>query len=278
MASKTLVSWAQEHGFYDPAKDGAFNFAKAYIRNDERDLTYNYPRVWQIQKMLTPSLKQNITQGTTFPVFATPEKKVTLADMKSILRNHYEAGELMSHDPYSKGLNSKEEYRPVSVFRAQNTHILQVRPDLPQAIAQINWFALGMSDLSVYVPFYQGLSKFPTSYTAATDEADDVSAYWKFRKLQTLVMTDYPKLAPIVKKAYGAFEADLAKRQAAFEKDYVKTVKTNPKAAQKALDAFSIKAMTDAENLTEDLMNQLFTVRTEDIQKVNFFANRSKKD
>ena len=91
-------------------------------------------------------------------------------------------------------------------------------------------------------------------------------------------MTDYPKLAPIVKKAYGAFEADLAKRQAAFEKDYVKTVKTNPKAAQKALDAFSIKAMTDAENLTEDLMNQLFTVRTEDIQKVNFFANRSKKD
>ena len=97
-------------------------------------------------------------------------------------------------------------------------------------------------------------------------------------RLQTLVMTDYPKLAPIVKKAYGAFEADLAKRQAAFEKDYVKTVKTNPKAAQKALDAFSIKAMTDAENLTEDLMNQLFTVRTEDIQKVNFFANRSKKD
>ena len=111
-----------------------------------------------------------------------------------------------------------------------------------------------------------------------TDKADSKSLYWKFRKLQTLVMTDYPKLAPIVKKAYGAFEADLAKRQAAFEKDYVKTVKTNPKAAQKALDAFSIKAMTDAENLTEDLMNQLFTVRTEDIQKVNFFANRSKKD
>ena len=103
MASKTLVSWAQEHGFYDPAKDGAFNFAKAYIRNDERDLTYNYPRVWQIQKMLTPSLKQNITQGTTFPVFATPEKKVTLADMKAILRNHYEAGELMSQGLKQQG-------------------------------------------------------------------------------------------------------------------------------------------------------------------------------
>ena len=36
--------------------------------------------------------------------------------------------------------------------------------------------------------------------------------------------------------------------------------------------------MADAEALTEDLLNQVFTVRTEDIQKVNFFANRSKKD
>ena len=201
MASKTLVSWAQEHGFYDPKKDGAFNFAKAYIRNDDRDVTYNYPRVWQIQKMLTPSLKQDIAQGSSFPVFAAPEKKVTLADMKAILRNHYEAGELINHDPYSKGLRGDEPYRPISVFRAQNTHVLQVRPELPQAIGQINWFALGMSDLSVYVPFYHGLTQFPKSYTAATDEADDESAYWKFRKLQTLVMTDYPTLAPIVKQS-----------------------------------------------------------------------------
>lgn len=278
MASKTLVSWAQEHGFYDPAKDGAFNFAKAYIRNDERDLTYNYPRVWQIQKMLTPSLKQNITQGTTFPVFATPEKKVTLADMKAILRNHYEAGELMSHDPYSKGLNSKEEYRPVSVFRAQNTHILQVRPDLPQAIAQINWFALGMSDLSVYVPFYQGLSKFPTSYTAATDEADDVSAYWKFRKLQTLVMTDYPTLAPIVKKAFAEFEAETEKKQARFEAKYVKLVKTDPKAAAKLLDDFNLGIAEDAVALAGRLTNKVYTQRTKDIQATVPFKNRKKND
>ena len=35
---------------------------------------------------------------------------------------------------------------------------------------------------------------------------------------------------------------------------------------------------SDAEALTADLMNQVFTIRTADIQKDNFFANRKKKD
>ena len=278
MASKTLVSWAQNHGFYDPKKDGEFNFAKAYIRNDERDFTYNYPRVWQIQKMLTPSLQQDIRKGTQFPVFAAPEKKVTLADMKAILRNHYETGELMSHDPYTKGLRGDEPYRPVSVFRAQNTHVLQVRPDLPQAIGQINWFALGMSDLSVYVPFYQGLSKFPKSYTFATDEADDESAYWKFRKLQTLVMTDYPALAPVVKTAFADFEAQTEEKRLAFEAEYLKLAESDPKAAAKLLDDFNLAVADEALALTGKLTNKIYTLRTKAIEAAVPFKNRKKND
>ncbi|WP_288594443.1 C69 family dipeptidase [uncultured Sutterella sp.] len=278
MASATLVSWAQEHGFYDPKKDGAFNFAEAYIRNDDRDVTYNYPRVWQIQKMLTPSLKQDIAQGTSFPVFAAPEKKVTLADMKAILRNHYEAGELISHDPYSKGLRGDEPYRPISVFRAQNTHVLQVRPELPQAIGQINWFALGMSDLSVYVPFYQGLTQFPKSYSSATDEADDESAYWKFRKLQTLVMTDYPTLAPIVKQSFAEFEAQTEEKCRAFEAEYLKLAKSNPQVASKLLDDFNLGIANEAVALAGKLTNKIYTQRTKDIEAAAPFKNRKKND
>ena len=155
---------------------------------------------------------------------------------------------------------------------------MQVRPWLPKAIGEVTYLAMGMADLSVYVPIYSGMSAYPKHWGEGTDKADSSSLYWKFRKLQTLVMTDYPKLAPIVTKAYADFEKDLAKRQAAFEAEYVKTVKTDPKKAQADLDHFSIQAMADAEALTEDLLNQVFTVRTEDIQKVNFFANRSKKD
>ncbi|WP_443743879.1 C69 family dipeptidase [Sutterella sp.] len=279
LASKTLVEWAVKNGFYDPKKDGEFNFSKAYTRDDYRDRDYNDPRVWQIQKILTPSLKQDVSAGRTFPVWATPEKKVTVDDLKAIMRNHYQAGELASHDPYTNGLKGDAEpFRPISVFRTYESHLMQVRPWLPQAIGNVTYLAMGMADLSVYVPVYSGMSAYPEHWGMGTDKADSKSLYWKFRKLQTLVMTDYPKLAPVVKKAYAAFEADLAKRQAAFEAEYVKLVKTDAAAAQKKLDEFSIQAMTDAENLTESLTNEVFTIRTTDIQKANFFANRSKKD
>lgn len=279
LGSKDLVSFAEKHGFYNAKRDGAFNFSKAYTRNDDRDRDYNDPRVWQIQKLLTPSLEQKVTDGRNFPVWATPDKKVTLADMKAILRNHYEAGQLASHDPYTNGLKGDSEpYRPVSVFRTYESHVMQVRPNLPREIGEVTYLAMGMADLSVYVPIYSGMSAYPKHWGQGTDKADDSSLYWKFRKLQTLVMTDYPTLAPVVKKGYAAFEAELAERQAAFEADYVKLVKTDKVAAQKALDAFCVKAMDDAEAVTASLMNEVFTIRTTDIQKANFFANRKKKD
>lgn len=278
LASKTLVSWATEHGFYNPEKDGAFNFSKAYTRDDARDRDYNDPRVWQIQKLLTPSLTQDITQGRSFPVYAKPDQKVTLADLKAIMRNHYEAGELASHDPYTHGLRGDEPYRPISVFRTYESHVMQVRHWLPQEIGEVNYVAMGMADLSVYVPYYQGLKAYPAEYGMGTDKADSKSLYWKYRKLQTLVMTDYPKLAPIVKKAYAQFEADTAQKQKAFEDQYMKYYKTNKARASQLLQKFNLEVMRSAEALTEDLTNQIFTIRTADIQKANFFANRQKKD
>ena len=84
------------------------------------------------------------------------------------------------------------------------------------------YLAMGMADLSVYVPFYHGLDAYPAHYGMGTNQADSQSLYWKYRKLQTLVMTDYPKLAPVVKEAYKKFEADTAVKQKAFEEDYLK--------------------------------------------------------
>lgn len=67
-------------------------------------------------------------------------------------------------------------------------------------IGETTYIGLGMADLTAFVPYYSGLKAYPANYTMGTDKADDQSIYWKYRKLQTLTMTDYPKLAPIVKK------------------------------------------------------------------------------
>lgn len=44
------------------------------------------------------------------------------------------------------------------------------------------------------------------------------------------------------------------------------------------LNDWNLKVMAEAEKLTEDLTNQVFTIRTTDIENANFFANKSKKD
>ena len=155
---------------------------------------------------------------------------------------------------------------------------MQVRPWLPKEIGETTYIGLGMAELTAFVPYYSGLKAYPANYTMGTDKADDQSIYWKYRKLQTLTMTDYPKLAPIVKKAYKAWEDKVAKEQKEVEAEYLKMAKTDKPAADKMLNDFNLRIMADAEKLTEDLTNQLFTIRTKDIQSDIFFANAAKKD
>lgn len=275
LGSKNLVEFAVEKGLYTPEKDGAFNFSKAYTRDDSRDRVYNDPRVWVIQQQYNPSLEQDVSDGRNFEPFLTPEKKVSVEEAKATLRNHFEG---TKHDPYTNGLNGKESWRPVSVFRTYEAHVMQVRPDLPQEIGQVTYVGLGMADLTAFVPYYSGLEAYPAHYAMGTDKADNDSVYWKYRKLQTLVMTDYPTLAPIVKKAYGEWEAKTALEQKEMEANYLEMAKTDKAAANKMLNDFNLRIMADAEKLTEDLTNELFTVQTTNIQDDIFFANQSKKD
>lgn len=275
LGSKNLVEFAVEKGLYDPEKEGVFNFSKAYTRDDERDRTYNDPRVWVIQQQFNPSLKQTVDDGRNFAPLLTPEKKVSVEEAKAMLRNHFEGTE---HDPYTNGLNDQEPWRPISVFRTYEAHVMQVRPELPQEIGEVTYVGLGMADLTAFVPYYSGLKAYPQHYGIGNNQADSDSIYWKYRKLQTLVMTDYPKLAPIVKKAYQEWEAKTALEQKEMEAKYLTMMKTDKANADKMLNEFNLGVMADAEKLTESLMNELFTVRTKDIQSDIFFANKSKKD
>ncbi len=274
MGSSTVISWAQKNGFYDPAK-GKFDFAAAYTRNDSRDRQYNDPRVWQIQRMFNPSLVQEVDDGRDFPVFLKPERKLTVQDLEAVMRNHYDNSE---HDPYSFGLDGKEPWRPVCVFRTYESHVLQVRPWMPKEIGNVIYVAFGMADLSCYMPFYQGLKSLPEQYREGTDKADSKSIYWKFRKVQTLAMMNYQLLAPIVKETYAKHEQEMTAKQAELEKKYLELVKTDQKAADELLQKTNLELLASTEALADSLLNNLFTVATEGVQKEVFFANRKQKD
>ena len=265
LASADLIEFAEKHGLYNPAQ-GAFDFHVAYARDVVLDTTYNYPRVWGLQQLFSPEIKNDVTKNT-FPVFAKPAHKITLTELRTAFRFHYDNTE---HDPYLNS-NPKEPYRPVSIFRTTQTHLLQVRPELPQAIGCINYVAMGMADLSVFLPLYQGITSYPEAYTKGNGESSADSAYWKFRKIMVLGMTNYNKYAPIIKEAYAKFEAETDQRQREMEEEYLRIYKTQPLHAQDLLQAFSDKILNSALDLADRLQEKLFTLMTQDIQQEYLF-------
>ena len=265
LASADLIEFAEKHGLYNPAQ-GAFDFHEAYARDIKLDTTYNYPRVWGLQQFFSPEIKNDVTKNT-FPVFAKAAHKVTLTELRTAFRFHYDNTE---HDPYLNS-NPKEPYRPVSIFRTTQTHLLQVRPGLPQAIGCVNYVAMGMADLGVFLPLYQGITSYPEAYTKGNGESSDDSAYWKFRKIMVLGMTNYNKYAPIIKEAYAKFEAETDQRQREMEEEYLRIYKTQPLHAQDMLQAFSDKILNSALDLADRLQEKLFTLMTQDIQQEYLF-------
>ena len=265
LASADLIEFAEKHGLYNPA-EGAFDFHEAYARDIKLDTTYNYPRVWGLQQLFSPEIKNDVTKNT-FPVFAKAAHKVTLTELRTAFRFHYDNTE---HDPYLN-CNPKEPYRPVSIFRTTQTHLLQVRPELPQAIGCVNYVAMGMADLGVFLPLYQGITSYPEAYTKGNGESSADSAYWKFRKIMVLGMTNYNKYAPIIKEAYAKFEAETDQRQREMEEEYLRIYKTQPLHAQDLLQAFSDKILNSALDLADRLQEKLFTLMTQDIQQEYLF-------
>ena len=265
LASADLIEFAEKHGLYNPAQ-GSFDFHEAYARDIKLDTTYNYPRVWGLQQLFSPEIKNDVTKNT-FPVFAKAAHKVTLTELRTAFRFHYDNTE---HDPYLNS-NPKEPYRPVSIFRTTQTHLLQVRPELPQAIGCVNYVAMGMADLGVFLPLYQGITSYPEAYTKGNGESSADSAYWKFRKVMALGMINYNKYAPIIKEAYAKFEAETDQRQREMEEEYLRIYKTQPLHAQDLLQAFSDKILNSALDLADRLQEKLFTLMTQDIQQEYLF-------
>jgi dipeptidase len=266
MASKGLVDFAVKSGLAQARTDGKFDFFKAYTEDGPSNLYYNYYRVWTVQGMYTPSLKSMSYKDGVAPVFLKPDHALSVTDVETALQNHYQGTEF---EPYFNQ-NPKAKYRPISVFRAQESHVLALRDKLPLPIANVEYLELGMTALGIYVPFYQG-SVIPASYQTNDDKADSTSAWWKAHKLQALVMQNFPAYAPMVKDGFAKLNVSIQQQQVTFEQAYLKEYAKSPKKAQKLLDNFTTKTVTQVDALTEKLTNDVLTQMSIDVNAKYMF-------
>ncbi|PWF99897.1 C69 family dipeptidase [Levilactobacillus bambusae] len=173
----------------NPDQQG-WNFRHIFGTSNEKDRHYNTPRVWFAQRYLNPEIDQD-PESSDLPFIRRTEKKIAVEDVEYILSSHYNE---TIYDPLGKlgTPETRTKYRPISMNRTQNSHVLQLRNDVSADRSAIFWLCFGVPAFSPYVPFFANATDTDATYANTPMKIEDgKSAYWMYRTLSMLVESHY---------------------------------------------------------------------------------------
>ncbi|WP_125702525.1 C69 family dipeptidase [Lacticaseibacillus daqingensis] len=154
-----------------------------------KDTRYNNPRAWYGQKYFNPEFDTTpIDQD--LPFICRTDHKISIEDVKLVLSSHYQN---TPYDVYgTQGTpEQKKLYRPIGINRNQELHILQIRNNVPAALAGIHWLAFGPNTFNAVIPFYANVTDTPATYRDTTGEFDATKMYWLSNLMAVFGDTDF---------------------------------------------------------------------------------------
>ena len=155
-----------------------YHLAKSVTNNTRED--YNNMRNWAGMTILAPSLAGEYDSDEFYPLFYSPDEKVSVLTVMDIYRNRYEG------TPLDVTLPGNEENRVIGTERPSQIHILQTFPDWPAECSSIDWLALGNTEHSVFIPFFSGITDTAPAYHLDGDTYNPDGAFWKFKSICTI--------------------------------------------------------------------------------------------
>jgi dipeptidase len=189
LASKGIIKYAVSRGWYDPQKDGPFDFAAVYSNPNSASSYSNFGRQWSGFNYVTA---KTIKICPKLPFSVVPKRKVSVADIMRILRHDYKGTIIESsssqRSPQRSGI-------PLCNDGTQTSFIAQLRKDKPLDIGLVYWMCLSSPRTSFYIPYHFGISKFPTGFALESQrplkaffeemldrpfQADPLKAFWIF--------------------------------------------------------------------------------------------------
>lgn len=237
--SPDIIPYAIERGWYDPAKDGAFSFRKAYAAPGSYDHTDNILRAWLPACKLTG--KEYKKAAEDLPFSFEPTEKVSLRTLMNILSSHY------YDEPWKAATPDTRHGVRGSICHNSTQYgaVFQLRSDMPVEIGAVVWIAPYNPCMQVFVPWYVGMDSVPADYarydhyaTAITNHFVDVKgfrekypekAYWKYCDFSERIRDDYTSRYPTeVKLKREQAQQELLKQQRAFEMQMKKLYRKNP--------------------------------------------------
>jgi len=251
--SDNLWEVAERSGaaIYSERAEGLLDFAMTY-GPDEFDAEdpskmkkpeYSTDRIWRVFNVVAPSNKFERSHnfwGDNLPFSVEVEKKVTVEDIMSLNRDHYEGSELDLTKGFAAGpFGSPIRYDPgfgypgqtgdeanendltkwdrmnggfpraIGIMRTSWHLIAQCRPNLPKDVAGIMWYGQYQPSAGAYAPLYGAMSEVPKMYTRGSlYEYSDESSFWKFCTVGNYIQLAWKYMFPDVQAKQQELEAE----------------------------------------------------------------------
>lgn len=181
MLASGLLNFIEQHHLNTGLK--GLNFRNIFGTQTVFDHHYNTPRVWYGQRLLNPEIEQD-PMSDDLPFLRQASRKIGPEDIGRILSSHYQE---TPYDPLGSGSEKERTaFRAISLNRTQDSHILQIRPYVPEELAGIQWIQLA-GTFAPYVPFYTNITSVPESYAVTPMKLSLASAYWLYKTIPVIV-------------------------------------------------------------------------------------------
>ncbi len=281
ICSPGLIDYAVKRGWYKPGNGKKFDFALAYSPEKYHYHPSNTHRQWNMARLLNknfPITWKEAEKGI-MPVSVKPDHKLSLKDVMKIFRNHYEGTDLDKSDGYRNSPH-KTPYTICNI-RSHKTTVIQERNWLPVEIGTVIWRALDSPCISVFVPWYLGITRIPEAFHKAPESLYTTSKSlldfhfnmpeetWKlsmdsasgiFKLLRKLTDKNYGKTIKKVQATWGQFEELEFAMQPEIEKTALNLYRKNKLIAKEFLTLYSnsqaLKSLEVAKTLYKEIKSK----------------------
>ncbi|MCP4219894.1 MAG: dipeptidase [bacterium] len=267
-----VISFAKEKGFFK-GEDKDFSFADAYAPLGFGALRFCEARVWAMFRRAAPSLNlsdeyiKGDPKAKRLPLWIKPDKPVSVKDVISFMRDHFEGTVLdMTKDIGAGPFRLPYRWRPLTwevdgqkYFneRATSTQqtgfsfVAQSRSWMPGPIGGVLWFSVDDTYSTVYVPMYCGIQRVPKPYAVGSGDFHSFSwdsAFWVFNFVSNYTYSRYCDMIKDVQEVQSQLEGNFMVNQPAVE---AVALKLFEKAPQMAIDYLTDYSVRMGENTVE---------------------------
>mmetsp|Transcript_18820 Transcript_18820/g.50602 ORF Transcript_18820/g.50602 Transcript_18820/m.50602 type:complete len:588 (+) Transcript_18820:24-1787(+) len=266
LGSRNMYSIAKAHGLWDGT--GLLDFTAVFSDGEYLHKFYSGRRVWGAYHMLAPSAAMPVDyeewrKSRPYPATTRPDRLVNVHDFALVMRSYYEGTPFdqtkgLAAGPWgtpdhamanggSHAMKGNWE-RTIGLWRTSDSHIVQARDGVPEAVRGVLWWGAHAAPTTVYVPFTSGLTDLPNATLGHYEWQDKSTLLWACRWIFNLVQLKYSRMILHVRDLQDAYHARA--------KSAVERVTA---LAASATDAVEIRQALDdmARDLAEDAVVQL---------------------